>query len=105
MPRTRTTVPITRRIKDVEHAAEEAIARGPGDDAPRASELFLDRYREARLAGIRLLQDLEAAAAYIDRNGPTPAVAPRLMACMLSASSVMGALMRAGITLLAQSEE
>jgi len=74
-------------------------------DAPRPSQLFLDRYREARDSAQRLVEDLDAAAAYIDRNGPTPLVAPRLMACMLSASSVMGSLMKAGITLLANQEE
>jgi len=77
----------------------------PLDDAPRPSTRFAAQFEEARIAALRLGQDLDAAAAYINRNGPTPLVAPRVMACMLSASSVMGALMKAAITLMSNTEE
>jgi hypothetical protein len=73
--------------------------RLPVQDAPLPHQLFEARFDEARLASTRLKEDLDAAAVYLLNYGPTPDLAPRLMACMLSASSVMGHLLKSAITL------
>jgi hypothetical protein len=79
--------------------------RLPREDAPRPSQVFEAQLHEAIAAGRRLGDDMLAAVAYLERNGPRAELAPRLMACMLSASSVMGHLLKSAITMATNGPE
>jgi hypothetical protein len=67
--------------------------------------MFEAQLNQVLASGSRLHQDLLAAIDYQGRCGPTSAMAPRLLACMLSASSLMGELLKAAITLATNAPE
>lgn len=79
--------------------------RLPIEDAPRPSQAFEAQLNRAVASSHRLGEDMLAAVAYLEQFGPTTDLAPRLLACMLSASSVMGELLKASITLATNAPE